>query len=92
MYDGRRVLEDTPPGNLVFLLRAHRPEKLREKFALKSRRRELHRAVAEASALVEAQPEVVAQHWEAAGEAERATSTGECWRVSARTAWRTIHT
>ena len=46
---------------------------------LKSRRRELHRAVAEAltgrfAALVEAQPEVVAQHWEAAGDAERAMS------------------
>jgi tetratricopeptide (TPR) repeat protein len=46
---------------------------------LKSRRRELHRLVAEAltgrfAALAEAQPEVVAQHWEAAGEAERAIS------------------
>jgi len=46
---------------------------------LKSRRRELHRAVAEAltgrfAALAEAQPEVVAQHWETAGEAERAVS------------------
>src|SRR4029453_7966124 len=44
---------------------------------LKSRRRELHRTVAEAltgrfAALAEAQPEIVAQHWEAAGEAERA--------------------
>jgi tetratricopeptide (TPR) repeat protein len=46
---------------------------------LKSRRRELHRAVAEAltgrfAALAEAQPEIVAQHWEAASEAERAMS------------------
>ncbi|MBI1816688.1 MAG: hypothetical protein HYR72_17050 [Deltaproteobacteria bacterium] len=46
---------------------------------LKSRRRELHRAAAEAltgrfAALAEAQPEIVAQHWEAAGEAERAMS------------------
>ncbi|MBI3390069.1 MAG: hypothetical protein HY027_20245, partial [Deltaproteobacteria bacterium] len=46
---------------------------------LKSRRRELHRAVAEAltgrfAALAEAQPAVVAQHWEAAGETERAIS------------------
>jgi predicted ATPase len=46
---------------------------------LKSRRRELHRAVAEAltgrfAALAEAQPEVVAQHWEAAGQVERAVS------------------
>ncbi|MBI1816459.1 MAG: AAA family ATPase [Deltaproteobacteria bacterium] len=46
---------------------------------LKSRRRELHRAVAEAltgrfAALAAAQPAVVAQHWETAGDAERATS------------------
>jgi class 3 adenylate cyclase/tetratricopeptide (TPR) repeat protein len=46
---------------------------------LKSRRRELHHAVAEAltgrfAVLAEAQPEVVAQHWEMAGEAERAVS------------------
>jgi tetratricopeptide (TPR) repeat protein len=46
---------------------------------LKSRRRELHRTVAEAltgrfAALAEAQPEVVAQHWEAAGQVERAVS------------------
>lgn len=49
---------------------------------LKSRRRELHRAIAQAltgrfAALVEAQPEVVAQHWEAANEAERA---GSAWQ------------
>src|SRR5262245_50624110 len=46
---------------------------------LKSRRRELHHTVAEAlagrfAALTEAQPEVVAQHWEIAGEAEQAVS------------------
>jgi class 3 adenylate cyclase/predicted ATPase len=44
---------------------------------LKRRRRELHRAIAAAlsekfAAIAETQPEVVAQHWEAAGEAERA--------------------
>src|SRR5262249_29140697 len=46
---------------------------------LKSRRRELHRAVAQAlsgrfATPADAQPEVVAQHWEVAGEAERAIS------------------
>jgi predicted ATPase len=46
---------------------------------LKSRRRELHRAVAQAlteqfAAVVEMQPEVLAQHWTAAGEADRAVA------------------
>jgi class 3 adenylate cyclase/tetratricopeptide (TPR) repeat protein len=49
---------------------------------LKSRRRELDRAVAEAltgrfAAVAEAQPEVVAQHWESAGEAARAITAWE---------------
>src|SRR5262249_25241794 len=44
---------------------------------LKSRRRELHRAIAQVLTArgvetAETQPEVVAQHWEAAGEVERA--------------------
>src|SRR5262249_6364363 len=55
---------------------------------LRSRRRELHRAAAEVltgrvADVPEEQPEVVAQHWEAAGEAERA---GAAWQQAAERA------
>src|SRR5262249_35974507 len=53
---------------------------------LRTRRRELHRRVAlvltgKVSALADAQPALVAQHWAEAGESERAT---DAWEVAAR--------
>jgi predicted ATPase len=77
LADAELVYARGVPPEATYLFRHALVQDTAYESLLKSRRRELHRAVAETlsgrvAGVAEAQPEVVAQHWEAAGEAERA--------------------